>query len=268
MLTPERREAALAYLARRPYENVYVAWLITTGQATRGDVLVWHDDRGFLSGVCYLGMQIVPCADGDDAIDAFAARAQRTRDARMIVGPRRNVERFWDHARTWMPAPTALRASQPLYARNAALGVRANFDGDVARATRADLEDIVPASAAMIAGEVGGDPGRASFEFRARTGRIIDAGWWWRYRVDGRLAFMCNVGAATAQTAQIQGVWTPPEMRRAGYATQGFTAICTQLLAEFPSLCLYVNDFNDRAIALYERVGFERVGEFQTILFA
>jgi predicted GNAT family acetyltransferase len=27
-----------------------------------------------------------------------------------------------------------------------------------------------------------------------------------------------------------------------------------------------VNDFNAPAIALYERVGFERVGEFQTIL--
>ncbi|HEY3407479.1 MAG TPA: GNAT family N-acetyltransferase, partial [Propionicimonas sp.] len=30
---------------------------------------------------------------------------------------------------------------------------------------------------------------------------------------------------------------------------------------------LYVNDFNTRAIRCYERVGYEQVGEFATILF-
>jgi predicted GNAT family acetyltransferase len=99
-----------------------------------------------------------------------------------------------------------------------------------------------------------------------RTARIIDRGWWWRARVDGRLAFMCNVGSASPYTAQIQGVWTPPAMRGKGFATLALTAICAALLDEHHTLCLYVNDFNASAIALYERVGFERVGEFQTIL--
>jgi hypothetical protein len=34
-----------------------------------------------------------------------------------------------------------------------------------------------------------------------------------------------------------------------------------------PTLSLYVNDFNEPAIALYERVGFRRAGEFATLLF-
>lgn len=269
-LKPERRDDVLAYLARRPYDNVYVAWLIATGQAANGDVIVWLDSANVVAGVCYLGLQIVPLADDDAAIDAFAERARRARSTRMIVGPRRNVERFWSQAGASMGTPTITRENQPVYALEtpATLANVSPAGGDVARATRDELDEIVPHSAAMIAGEVGGDPTRASYEFRARTGRIIDAGWWWRYRVGGRLAFMCNVGSATAQTAQLQGVWSPREMRGTGHATRGLAAICVRLLAEFPTLCLYVNDFNLDAIALYERVGFTRVGEFRTILFS
>ncbi len=271
-LTPNRRDETLAYLARAPYDNVYVAWLIATEQAARDDVLIWRDAMGTIAGVCYAGvqrLQIVPYSEHDEAIDAFARAVRRSRDTRMIVGPRPCVERFWSHARVWLPTPSTTRTSQPVYAlAAAAIPSIATTSGDVARATRAELDEIVPESAAMIAGEVGGDPARASNEFRSRTGRIIDAGWWWRYRVDGRLAFMCNVGSTTAQTAQIQGVWTPPGMRGAGHATVGLATICARLLADVPSLCLYVNDFNVRAVALYERVGFTRVGEFQTILFA
>jgi predicted GNAT family acetyltransferase len=55
-------------------------------------------------------------------------------------------------------------------------------------------------------------------------------------------------------------------MRGRGYATRGLAAICDHLLDEHPSLSLYVNDFNAPAIALYERVGFERVGTFASII--
>jgi hypothetical protein len=39
------------------------------------------------------------------------------------------------------------------------------------------------------------------------------------------------------------------------------------VLADYPIACLYVNDFNTRAIRCYERVGYEQVGEFATVLF-
>jgi len=77
---------------------------------------------------------------------------------------------------------------------------------------------------------------------------------------------MCNVGSASTATAQLQGVWSPPDMRGRGFGSRGLAAICDHLLDEYPTLCLYVNDFNAPAIALYDRVGFERAGEFSTIL--
>jgi predicted GNAT family acetyltransferase len=34
-----------------------------------------------------------------------------------------------------------------------------------------------------------------------------------------------------------------------------------------PSVSLYVNDYNVRAVRTYERVGFRQVGTFATVLF-
>jgi ribosomal protein S18 acetylase RimI-like enzyme len=267
-LTGTNVDETLAYLARRPFDNVYVHWLVASRQIGRGsDVAVWRDDARRVAGACYLGAQLVPCVDAGmtAALEAFGEQARLARSVRMIVGPRDAVERLWAGVADAYPAPSATRTSQPVYAVERR-GMRPQAGLDVARATLDELDEIVPNSAEMIAGEVGGDPRRAGTEFRMRTARIIDRGWWWRARVDGRLAFMCNVGSASPYTAQIQGVWTPPAMRGKGFATLALTAICAALLDEHHTLCLYVNDFNASAIALYERVGFERVGEFQTIL--
>lgn len=250
---------------------MYVAWLVATRQIERGSGIgeIWRDDNEAITGFCYFGPQVVPCVSSgasNEAIGAFANHARLVHRPRMIVGPKETVDVFWSHVREIFGEPELVRACQPLYAleRLALRGGRR--DAAVGRATRAELDEIIPHSASMIAGEIGGDPRRNNADFRGRTGRIIDAGWWWRYRVLGKLAFMCNVGSASDRTAQIQGVWTPPDMRGRGYATRGLAAICDHLLDEHPSLCLYVNDFNAPAIALYERVGFARAGTFATIV--
>lgn len=268
MLSPPAVGEALAYLERRPYENVYVHWLLTSGQLARsGELALWRDESGSFAGHCYTGAQLIPAAEDPQAMRAFVERAKRGRSTRMIVGARGSVEALWRGLRDSMPAPSAVRTSQPLYAVSRASLRYSRNDAEVALATAADLDEIVINSARMIAGEIGGDPRRTNADFRARTARIIDAGWYWLYRVDGRLAFQCNVGSAMTQTAQIQGVWSPPEMRGRGHAARALGAICDRLLDDIPTLCLYVNDFNLPAIAVYERVGFQRVGAFQTILF-
>jgi len=59
----------------------------------------------------------------------------------------------------------------------------------------------------------------------------------------------------------------PTALRGRGLATASLAAICNRLLETTPTLSLYVNDFNEAAIALYRRVGFDHVGDFQTLLF-
>ena len=122
-------------------------------------------------------------------------------------------------------------------------------------------------SAMMIAQELEYDPRRSSPEFTTNVRAMIDRGLWWVGESYGRLCFFCNVGPWSPQTAQLQGIWTPPELRGKGLATAALSAVCERLLTMSPSLSLYVNDFNEKAIALYDRVGFTTVAEFQTILF-
>jgi predicted GNAT family acetyltransferase len=59
----------------------------------------------------------------------------------------------------------------------------------------------------------------------------------------------------------------PPKLRGRGLATAALYGICDELLNDVPSLSLYVNGFNEPALRLYDRVGFQQRGEFQTLLF-
>ncbi len=96
---------------------------------------------------------------------------------------------------------------------------------------------------------------------------MVERDRWWVGESDGQLCFFCSIGPWCDRTAQLQGVWTPPELRRRGLATGALAAICDRLLEFSPTLSLHVNDFNQPAIALYRRVGFEHESDYQTMLF-
>ncbi len=260
--------AALAYLDRRPYENAYVSWLLRSKQiGNRDDVVLWRDGQDNVDGFALVGPRIVPCAESAGAIDAIASHAcARVRDPRMIVGTKDAIDAFWSRASARMPRPLTVRGSQPLFALGPSDLREIPVDPHVAVATQTDVDVIARESARMTSGELGYVVD-ADAAYRKRTARIIEAGWYYRSYAGNELAFMCHVGAETERTAQIQGVWTPPHMRGRGLALRAFATICRTLLARYPTLSLYVNDFNAPAIALYERVGFARVGTLATLVF-
>jgi predicted GNAT family acetyltransferase len=85
---------------------------------------------------------------------------------------------------------------------------------------------------------------------------------------NGEVVFKAEVGAVTAEACQIQGVWVAPERRGEGLSKIGMAAVLEIALRELaPRVSLYVNDFNRRACATYQRVGFTEVGTFMSVLF-
>lgn len=268
-MTRATRRDAIAYAARRPYENVFLQWVLEGGHgpAVPDELVLNRDFRGRVTGLVYFGTQLVIAADDDAALDAIAVETRKHRGLRSFVGPKDAVDGLWARVRGWHPEPALLRDAQPLYVLTPSALREPGADVDVRRAREADLDLVAEHSAQMILGELGYDPraGRASFVAGVRRG--IAMGTWWVWIVDGLLRFQCNVGPRSAATAQIQGVWTPPDQRGHGYASLALAAAARRLFATETTLSLYVNDFNAPAIALYERVGFTRTGTFATYLF-
>ena len=259
---------ALAYLARSPYDTVFVSYLLLFDQGARARKCVWIalDESNHVRGVAYFGRQVVLACD-DEALDVLAEAGLNFRGERMIVGPEATIAAYWERIRSWHAPPRLVRERQPVMAIDRARLQPYKHETIARRARIDEWTAVADQSATMIAQELDYDPRRSSPEFAANVRAMIDRGLWWVGESLGRLCFFCNIGPWTTQTTQLQGIWTPPELRGKGLAAASLGAICDRLLEGSPTLSLYVNDFNRPAIALYERVGFEAVGAFRTLLF-
>jgi hypothetical protein len=258
---------ALDYLARSPYLNVFISHVLLHDSASsvRKNVVVIAGESG-IAGVAYYGRQIVIAAE-PVAIAPLAAYLLRHSGTNMIVGPRETVREFWKIAGRRMGRPRLVRERQLVMMVDSQ---RLRRCGPVVAVRHAETDEwraVAESSATMMRQELEYDPRRNSANFDMTIREMIDRRLWWVGIASGRLCFFCNIGPWSEQTAQLQGIWTPPELRGQGLATASLAAICDRLFEITPTLSLYVNDFNDAAIALYRRVGFEHVGDFQTILF-
>ncbi len=267
-LAHEREHAALEFLDRNPYENVFLAWLVGSehSSAIRAQLYVCVNATDRVAGVAFFGRNVVLAA-ADDAIEPFADAARNHRAERMITGPREVIEAYWRHLRSWHAAPRATRRSQPVLAvdrRTLRLPARTIA---VRPALPREWRAVAKNSAEMVQQELEYDPGAFSAEYEANVRAMVERQLWWVGEDSGELCFFCNVGAYSRHTVQLQGIWTPPALRGRGLAAGALHALCDRLLQEFPSVSLYVNAFNRPAMALYDRLGFYRVGEFTTLLF-
>ena len=266
-ITHATQRAALDYLARSPYLNVFISHVLLhdSPQAVRKNVVVVSGERG-IAGVAYYGRQIVIAAE-PIAIAPLAAYLLRYSGNRMIVGPRDAVRDFWRIASARLGRPRLLRDRQLVMMVDRPRLRPSGPPVTVRHAKMDEWRDVAESSASMIRQELEYDPRRNSATFNTSIREMIERRLWWVGIAGGRLCFFCNIGPWSDQTAQLQGIWTPPELRGQGLASASLAAICDRLLEITPTLSLYVNDFNDAAVALYRRIGFEHVGDFQTILF-
>ena len=63
------------------------------------------------------------------------------------------------------------------------------------------------------------------------------------------------------------GVWTDPRFRRRGLAKETLREVVGHLFRKGKTVTLFVNDFNTGAIALYEGLGFQRIGVNRALIW-
>lgn len=271
-LGPEDLRDARRILDTDPVTHCFVASRVhASGMQTwrmGGDLWGWYRDTELVS-LCYAGANLVPVAGTTESLFAFADRARRIgRRCSSIVGPADEVGELWRHLQhAWGPARD-VRMRQPVLVRDTDPEVAVDPDVRVVREDEIAL--LLPASIAMFTEEVGVPPthGDSIDAYRARVAELVRAGRCYARIDDGRVVFKAEVGAATDQVCQIQGVWVSPELRGQGLAVPGMAAVVALARHRVaPTVSLYVNDYNAAALATYARVGFRQVGTFASILF-
>ena len=242
--------------------------IIGVGAALGAEVWGWFPDEE-LEAALYLGANVVPINADDEAVAALASRARLTpRRCSSIVGPARSVLDFYEAVRPAWGDSRDVRPHQPMLAMNGQ--PRVAPDPRLRAAVMDDIDVLFPACVAMFTEELGISPlvpdGGAAY--RRRVATLIQQGRALVVIEDDQVLFKAEVGVVAQDVAQIQGVWVDPE-HRGRHVSEPYMAAVVELtrLRHAPVVSLYVNDFNQPALASYRKVGFEQVGEFATVLF-
>lgn len=273
-LSDDDAEAALAFLRRDPLINVYLISRILEERFPSAAQMVEVRYNRDIVVVASLATNIVLAGDPaaprdvvDAALSAIAERIlTRMLPVRAIISPANLVEGLWSRLRTRLDPPTVVRMTQPVYA------IRKRLDfPDLAEsryALRSDLEQLVPACAAMHKEEVGIDPlERDAVGYRERIRDLIERKRSVVLIANGAIAAKCEYSAVTPDAVQLMGVWTAPAYRRRGLSRALLREVCGHLARKGKTVTLFVNDFNRPAMSLYEGLGFQRIGVNRALIW-
>ncbi|HEX8171828.1 MAG TPA: GNAT family N-acetyltransferase [Thermoanaerobaculia bacterium] len=274
LLSDDDVKGALEFLQRDPLIHVYLISRLIEERTVAATQLVVVRYNGAIVLVASLATNIVLAGDPsippditDSAIALVADRIlTRMLPVRAIISPATLVESLWNQLRTRLDPPTVVRLNQPIYA------LRGRFDyPDLTAArysTMRDLDPLVPACAAMHKEEVGIDPlERDAAGYRERIRELIEKKRSVILVADGLIASKCEYSAVTPEAVQLMGVWTHPRYRRRGLGRLLLREVCGHLVRKGKTVTLFVNDFNLPAVALYESLGFERIGVNRALIW-
>jgi uncharacterized protein len=267
LLSEDDFKDALEFLRRDPLINVYLISRLLEERTLAASQIAVVRYNGAIVLVASLATNIVlagdPSMPGDITGAAVALVSERilTRmlPVRAIISPATLVETLWSGLRSRLDPPTVVRLNQPVYA----LRKRLDYPDLVLSRYSAmrDLEQLVPACAAMHKEEVGIDPlQRDAPGYRERIRELIEKKRSVIRVVDGQIATKAEYSAVTHDAVQLMGVWTHPRYRRRGLSRELLREVCGHLGRKGKTITLFVNDFNHPAIALYESLGFQRIG--------
>ena len=263
------------YLDRDPILNVYLLALTLRDALARPQEEVWAARRGEeLVAAVHLGGPsgaVLPVGDDREALDRLAEETLRRRAILprriQVVGTRAAVDPFVRRFALAGVHPRLHRRQVYMALEPARLPVFERLPG-LRVATASDYDLLFESGALLRAEELEEDPRLGdSSAYARRVGEEARDGSTWLWIEDGVLRFRASVSALTADAAQIAGVYTPAALRNRGYARRGLSELCVRLAGRTRGVCLFVNDFNAPALALYARMNFIATADWASAFY-
>jgi predicted GNAT family acetyltransferase len=149
--------------------------------------------------------------------------------------------------------------SELMSLRNGALKDESSPSGS-RPATMDDLEEIVDMAIEMEVEQFEGASLMRAV-MRELLSLYVESGTAFVLEAGGRIVSKAEGRLAGGTGAQIGGVYTYPDERGKGFATDVVRAVCRRLFQEVPLIALDVSEDNTGAIDVYRRIGFEKKDE-------
>jgi ribosomal protein S18 acetylase RimI-like enzyme len=263
-LGPSDLLEAFGFLDRDPVLNVYLlALAMRDGLAHARDEFWAVRRNGELAALVYLGSQsgaVLPCGEDDDALAALGGQAVRRLPFLprrfQAIGPRRAIDPLVAQLGEGGLHPRIHRAQSYLALARGALAPFERLP-ELRTARQEDHALLYESGALLRAEELDEDPRVIDpAAYARRVEEECRDGYTWVWKDRGELRFRASVSALTADAVQISGVYVPPSHRNRGYARRALSELCARLLERTAAACLFVNDFNAPALAVYRRLGF------------
>jgi ribosomal protein S18 acetylase RimI-like enzyme len=267
-LANDDRSEVLQFLSQRALHTVSMMSLIQDNglvhPLNRGTFYGCRDTNGQLEGVALVGHATLMETVSDRALALLAAVAQQCPNMHMIMGEKQRVADFWSHyasagrrqrlsCREWL-----YELSRPIAAVGSASELRP--------ATSQELELVMPIQAELAFAESGVNPLKVDPKgFRARCLRRIEQERTWVVVEDDRLIFKADVISKTPAVVYVEGIWVRDERRNTGDGVRFMNELTHKLLEDTKSICLLVNETNQRAQSFYRKCGFRFRATYETI---
>lgn len=270
-VTHSDRSGLERFFAARPVDSV-LARVALEEIGVGGSRAQLIEESGDVTGFLWDYGNVIPLGFSRDELDDVAADLlSRWRTASSLVGPQDQVLGLWRRLSSeWGPARSVRECQYSMVLRGEA---RSAPDPFVRPAEPADFDVVFPASVAMYTEEVGYDPTAHGDAYAKRVKRLVSAGHTFirtAPSLDGqgdRVIFKADIGALAGGVAQLQGVWVAPDQRGRGIACAGVAAAAAMIHRSIaPTVSLYVNDYNQAAVAVYRKIGFAVDNLWSTVL--
>ena len=267
-LTNHDAAEVLQFLGQRPIHTVTMMSMINDNGVVspfnRGTFYGCRDLHGQLEGVALVGHATLMETISDRALAALAQVARECPSTHLIMGEKERVADFWSHyseagrrqrlaCREWL-----FELAWPVEAREPVVGLRP--------ARTSELELVMPIQAQLAFNESGINPMQVDPQgFSERCLRRIEQGRTWVVLENDELIFKADVISKTAEVSYLEGVWVRDDSRHQHLGTRFMSELMRRLLEDTKSICLLVNETNERAHGFYRKCGFHFRATYETI---